>query len=97
MMLDMFSMLLCLYCAPKETLELYPLLSSENDIGTRINQGIIYCNSCKRFYMIKDEILYLSLDKLREKEDELSFLQEYKSDLPEKIIFEAKPYNLVDY
>ena len=94
-MLDIFSMLLCLYCEPDETLELFPLLSSEIEGNkTRIHEGVIFCKQCKRFYMIKDEILYLSPDGIREKEEELDFLNKWKPDLPEVIIYSAKPYNL---
>ena len=97
MMLDVLSLLLCLYCGPKETLEIYPLQTTESEDGVRIHQGCLYCSSCKRYYIIKDEILYLSQDNLREKEEELEFLQEWQSDLPEKIVFKGEPWNLTTY
>jgi uncharacterized protein YbaR (Trm112 family) len=99
-MLDILSLLVCIYCAPKESLELFPLQvtessgSSESSGDVRIHQGCLYCTSCSRYYIIRDEILYLCQDNLREKEEELDFLQEWQSDLPEKIIFESKPWNL---
>ena len=94
-MLDIFSMLLCLYCEPDETLELHSLLSSELENGkTRIHEGIIFCKECKRFYMIKDEILYLSPDHIREKDEELKFLNKWKFDIPEEIIYTARPWSL---
>ena len=89
-------MLLCIYCEPEKTLELIPLLSSEIDKETRIHEGIIFCSECHRFYMIKDEILYLSPDNIREQDEELIFLSKWKSDLPEKIIYASKPYNLAN-
>lgn len=94
MMLDIFSMLLCLYCEPDDTLDIISLLSSDVKDGTRIHEGILYCKDCQRFYMIKDEILFLSLDNIREKEEELSFLSKWKSDLPENIVYTCKPWNL---
>ena len=75
LMLDILNLLYCLYCAPKESLELFPLQTTEDKEGVRVNQGCLYCTSCTRFYIIKDEILYLSQDNLREKEEELDFLQ----------------------
>ena len=93
-MLDILNLLYCLYCAPKESLEFFPLQITEGTEGVRINQGCLYCNSCRRFYIIRDEILYLSQDNLREKEEELEFLQEWQVDLPEKVVFDSKPWNL---
>jgi len=93
-MLDILNLLNCLYCGPKESLEFFPLQITENTEGIRVNQGCLYCTNCLRFYMIKDEILYLSQDNLREKEEELDFLQDWQTDLPEKVVFQAKPWNL---
>lgn len=93
-MLDILNLLYCLYCAPKESLELFPLQTTEDKEGVRVNQGCLYCTSCTRFYIIKDEILYLSQDNLREKDEELDFLQEWQTDLPEKVVFQSKPWNL---
>lgn len=97
LMLDILNLLTCLYCAPKESLEFYPLQITESEEGVRVNQGCLYCTSCTRFYIIKDEILYLSQDNLREKDDELDFLQDYQHDLPEKIVFESRPWNLTSF
>ena len=97
LMLDILSLLNCLYCNSEESLELYPLQITENDEGVRINQGCLYCSSCTRFYIIKDEILYLSQDNLREKDEELDFLQDWQADLPEKIVFKARPWNLTSF
>ena len=93
-MVDILNLLYCLYCAPKESLELFPLQTTEYKEGVRVNQGCLYCTSCTRFYIIKDEILYLSQDNLRQKDEELDFLQEWQTDLPEKVVFQSKPWNL---
>lgn len=94
LMLDILELLYCLYCAPEDSLEFFPLQITESESGVRVNQGCLYCTSCTRFYIIKDEILYLSQDNLREKDEELDFLQDWQADLPEKIVFKSKPWNL---
>ena len=58
-MLDIFSMLRCPYCEPDQTLHLLPLVQSQTEQGMRINQGIIFCAHCNRYYIIKDEIAFL--------------------------------------
>jgi uncharacterized protein YbaR (Trm112 family) len=93
-MLEIFDLLQCPYCAPKNTLELIPLEQTKTDVGTRINQGLIYCSSCSRFYMIKDEIVFLSQDYLRDKDDEMSFLRTWQDKIEDRILYAAKPYNL---
>ena len=86
MLKKIFDLLMCPYCGenPSEnpSLELYELQTSEIPQGTRINQGIIYCKSCQRFYMIKDEIIYMSMDNNRRKETELAFLDQWLNKLP---------------
>ena len=93
-MLDIFSMLQCSYCTPDQNLELFSLSQSETEVGTRINQGIIYCLDCTRFYIIRDEIVFLSQDGLRDQQDEINFLLTWQEQLPDKIIYQARPYNL---
>ncbi len=84
-MLDVFSMLYCPYCEPDQTLQLLPIIQSQTEQGMRINQGIIFCIRCYRYYIIKDEITFLSQDHLRDRKDELLFLRTSWPGLEEKL------------
>ena len=70
MMESLFPMLMCPYCGerpPNPQLELHKLRTSEiKDHGTRIHEGVVYCKGCTRYYSIRDEILFMSLDRIRE-------------------------------
>ena len=77
-MLDIFSMLRCPYCESDQTLHLLPIVQSQTEQGVKINQGIIFCTRCNRYYIIKDEIAFLSQDHLRDKNDELLFLRTWR-------------------
>ncbi|MHA1992572.1 MAG: hypothetical protein ACW981_11105 [Candidatus Hodarchaeales archaeon] len=90
-------MLMCPYCGeepPIPKLQLHSLKSSQIKHGTRIHYGTIYCEGCTRFWMIQDEILYMSTDNIRNKDKELDFLKEWQKSLPDYIIEQAKPHNL---
>ncbi len=73
----------------------YPLeLLAINESDGRVSDGVLYCQECSRFYPIIDEIPIMLPDELRDKEQEVKFLQEHKKDLPEKIISLASPWHL---
>ncbi len=74
----------------------YPLelfVVNEKEDG-RVSEGALYCQECSRFYPIIGEIPIMLPDELRNREQEMEFLQEYKDDLPEKIISSAGPWHL---
>ncbi len=72
-------------------LELYEIRS---DADTIID-GALFCNKCSRFYPIIDEIPIMLPDDLRNKNNDMQFLQQWKEKLPSKIINNAKPWHLV--
>jgi uncharacterized protein YbaR (Trm112 family) len=59
-----------------------------------INEGILYCKKCSRFYPIIDEIPILLPDELREKEKEIEFLNKWKNNIPQQILHNAHPWHL---
>lgn len=73
----------------------YPLelfeIKQKNDI---VSEGALFCSKCSRFYPIIEEIPIMLPDELRDKKQEIEFLKNYKSKLPEKIISEANPWHL---
>jgi len=70
-------------------LELYVFQEEEE-----IVEGLIVCPKCLRWYPIRDEIPEMLPDELREEKDELQFLQKWRDKIPEKILYEGKPFNL---
>ena len=56
--------------------------------------GVLSCSKCSRYYPIIDEIPIMLPDELRNKADDLSFLEKWVALLPEKISREGRPVNL---
>lgn len=57
-------------------------------------EGALYCTDCSRFYPIIEEIPIMLPDELREKDQDIEFLNKNKESLPEKIINQALPWHL---
>ena len=73
----------------------YPLdlleLISEGDV---IKEGILFCSRCGRYYPISDEIPVMLPDGLRDNREDIAFLEKWAKRLPDKILYEGKPFNL---
>ncbi|MHA1264815.1 MAG: Trm112 family protein [Candidatus Helarchaeota archaeon] len=61
---------------------------------SEIEEGIIYCEKCKRWYPIIETIPQMLPDELREKEPEIQFLEKWSTVLPAKITKEGNPFHL---
>jgi len=72
----------------------YPLELLVFEEGEEITSGVITCPKCQRFYPIIDEIPHMLPDELREREEDIQFLEKWKEKIPEKILTEGKPFNL---
>jgi uncharacterized protein len=57
-------------------------------------EGALYCIECSRFYPIIEEIPIMLPDELRDKKQDIEFLQKNQKKLPEKIINQASPWHL---
>jgi uncharacterized protein len=79
-------------------LELYEFNTrKENDSNQEkeeaiIEEGILYCIKCKRFFPIIDEIPIMLPDELRERDKDLKFLQKWQDRIPDSIINDPRPY-----
>ena len=73
----------------------YPLqlieLESKQDA---IVEGVLMCGQCRRFYPIIDEIPVMLPDELRNKKEDLEFLQRWKTQLPRQVVEDSLPYGL---
>ena len=65
---------------------------SNNDVI--IEEGILFCNSCSRFYPIVEEIPIILPDELRDKNKDLEFIKKWSDSLPEKVVNKALPWHL---
>lgn len=79
----------------------YPLILTEisvvRDENTNdeiINTGILYCDSCTRFYPIIEQIPVMLPDDLRDKQKDLEFLQKWRDHIPTNISENALPWHL---
>jgi uncharacterized protein YbaR (Trm112 family) len=71
-------------------LEIFELKSKEQII----TEGVLYCTRCGRFYPVIEEIPIMLPDELRDKKQDIDFLERNKYDLPQKIIKGANPWHL---
>ena len=73
----------------------FPLALFETESKEEIIvEGTLYCDKCSRFYPIIEEIPILLPDELRDKKQDIEFLERNKRKLPEKIIKHAKPWHV---
>ncbi|MGI0074585.1 MAG: Trm112 family protein [Nitrosotalea sp.] len=71
-------------------LELIELTSKEEIIS----EGTIFCSKCSRYYPIIEEIPIMLPDELRDKNQDIEFLNKHKNTLPDKIIAKGAPWHL---
>lgn len=71
-------------------LELVELASKEEIIS----EGIIFCSKCSRYYPIIEEIPIMLPDELRDKNQDIEFLNKHRNILPDKIIVKGIPWHL---
>ena len=73
----------------------YPLKLYElNSSGEIVNDGILTCSECNRFYPIKDKIPIMLPDNLRDKNKDFDFLQKWEKDIPKEILENINHINL---
>ena len=72
----------------------YPLDLQAFVESEEIVTGIITCPKCDRWYPIIDEIPHMLPDDLRERNEDLSFLQQWKDKIPPRTIQQGQPFNL---
>ncbi|MDG6989946.1 MAG: Trm112 family protein [Nitrososphaerota archaeon] len=75
----------------------YPLQLMEFNLrgADVIVDGVLICSECGRYYPIMDEIPVMLPDGLRNRKEDLGFLQKWSSKLPETVVHGGKPWNLV--
>jgi hypothetical protein len=60
-----------------------------------ISSGLLFCNTCTRWYPIIESIPQMLPDEYRDEKNEINFLQTNKNLMDEKFFKQdLKPYNL---
>ena len=65
-----------------------------SDDNIIIEEGVLFCNNCSRFYPIVEEIPIILPDELRDKDKDIELLNKWSKSLPDKIIKKALPWHL---
>ncbi|HKT21686.1 MAG TPA: Trm112 family protein [Nitrososphaerales archaeon] len=59
-----------------------------------IVDGVLLCSECGRYYPIMDEIPVMLPDNLRNRKEDLGFLERWSAKLPEKVVHGGKPWSM---
>ena len=70
-------------------LELFEIVSD----AAAVKDGVLWCPECARYYPIIGEIPRLLPDDLRDRQKDISFLEQWQQRLPDKILKEGKPWH----
>ncbi len=72
----------------------YPLELHVFEEKEEIAEGLLVCPECNRWYPIVDEIPQMLPDDLREVKEDLSWLEKWKDQVPERVLTQGKPFRL---
>jgi uncharacterized protein YbaR (Trm112 family) len=59
-----------------------------------IQEGLLLCRICMRFYPITEEIPIILPDELRDKKNDIQFLKTWKESIPNDLLKNLKPWTL---
>jgi uncharacterized protein YbaR (Trm112 family) len=59
-----------------------------------IQEGLLLCKSCMRFYPITEEIPIILPDELRDKKKDMEFLNTWNQSIPKNLLKDLKPWTL---
>jgi uncharacterized protein YbaR (Trm112 family) len=59
-----------------------------------IDEGLLICKNCNRWYPIIESIPHMLPDELRDEREDLEFLKKWEEKVPEPVLRNGKPFNL---
>lgn len=69
-------------------------LFEDTELDIVIEEGILFCNRCLRFFPIVEEIPIILPDEIRDKNKDLELLKKWSDSLPDKVVKKALPWHL---
>jgi len=69
-------------------------LFADAELDVVIEEGILFCNRCLRFFPIVEEIPIILPDEIRDKNRDLELLKKWSDSLPDKVVKKALPWHL---
>ena len=69
-------------------------LFADAELDIVIEEGILFCNRCLRFFPIVEEIPVILPDEIRDKNKDLELLKKWSNYLPDKVVKKALPWHL---
>ncbi len=63
-------------------------------MSIEVEEGVLLCKTCSRWYPVMEGIPRLLPDHLRDREEDLEFLRRFRERLPREVIEEGRPHNL---
>ncbi|MGQ9760098.1 MAG: Trm112 family protein [Candidatus Methanomethylicaceae archaeon] len=71
----------------------YPLELTVFEEKEEIEEGLLVCKNCNRWYPIIESIPHMLPDDLREEKEDLIFLTKWKEKVPESVLKDGKPFH----
>ena len=71
-----------------------PPFEKTNEPSEIVEEGLLLCRTCLRFYPIVEEIPIILPDELRDKKKDMEFLQMWNKTIPEDLLKNLKPWTL---
>ena len=68
--------------------------SAKPELGGLVEEGLLLCKTCFRFYPIIEEIPIILPDDLRDKKKDIEFLNKWKASLPQDLRSNLKPWTV---
>jgi uncharacterized protein YbaR (Trm112 family) len=72
----------------------YPLELYVFEERDEINEGLLLCTKCMRWYPIIDEIPQMLPDDLREAKEDLAWMEKWKNEIPKNVLADGKPFRI---
>jgi uncharacterized protein YbaR (Trm112 family) len=62
--------------------------------GKEIEEGIMLCSECGRWYPIIETIPHMLPDYARIEAEDMEFLKKWRQEIPEEVLRSGKPFNI---
>jgi uncharacterized protein YbaR (Trm112 family) len=71
-----------------------PVLETNEESLEIVEEGLLLCRTCLRFFPITEEIPIILPDELRDKKKDIEFLKTWNESIPKDLLKNLKPWTL---